>query len=59
MTKPNIHFEIIPVEVAKKILNREIFPAKSGGNDKKVIKKARRANTGLHVVPRKTEVLSP
>ena len=59
MKKKYIHYELVPVEVAKKILERESSPAKRNGKRKLVVKKSGRAAKGRHTVPKKVEVLVP
>jgi hypothetical protein len=59
MRKTYPHFEQIPVEVAEKILEQQLSPAKRGGNRKLVVKKSRSTTNGLHAVPKKIEVLVP
>jgi len=59
MRKKNLHFEMVPVEVAEKILEQESSTAKREGKRKLVVKKSGRAANGRHAVPRKVEVLVP
>ena len=59
MRKKNLHFEMVPVEVAEKILEQESSPAKRDGKRKLVVKKSGRAANGRHAVPKKVEVFVP
>ncbi len=59
MRKKYLHFEVVPVEVAKKILEQESSTAKRNGKRKLVVKKLGRAANGRHAVPKKVEVLVP
>jgi hypothetical protein len=59
MRKKNLHFEMVPVEVAEKILEQESSTAKREGKRKLVVKKSGRASNGRHAVPKKVEVLVP
>lgn len=59
MRKKYLHFEVVPVEVAKKILEQESSTAKRNGKRKLVVKKSGRAANGRHAVPKKVEVLVP
>jgi hypothetical protein len=59
MRKKNLHFEMVPVEVAEKILEQESSTAKREGKRKLVVKKSGRAANGRHAVPKKVEVLVP
>ena len=59
MRKKNLHFEMVPVEVAEKILEQESSTAKREGKRKLVVKKSGRAANGMRVVPKKVEVLVP
>jgi hypothetical protein len=59
MRKKYLHFEIVPVEVAKKILKRESSVAKRHGKRKLAVKKSTRAADGRHTLPQEAEVLAP
>jgi hypothetical protein len=59
MRKKNLHFEMVPVEVAEKILEQESSTAKREGKRKVVVKKSGRPANGRHAVPKKVEVLVP
>ena len=59
MRKKYIRYEIVPVEVAEKILKQQKPPAKRGGKRKLAVKKSGRAANGRHAVPKKIEVLAP
>jgi hypothetical protein len=59
MRKTYPQFERVPVEVAEKILEQEISPAKRDGNRKLVVRKSGRAANGRHAAPKKVEVLIP
>ena len=59
MRKKYIRYELVPVEVAEKILEQESSPAKRDGKRKLVVKKSGRAANGRHTVPKKVEVLIP
>ncbi len=59
MRKKILHFEVVPVEVAKKILEQEISPATRNGKRKPAIKKSGNAANGRHAVPKKVKVLIP
>ena len=57
MRKKYARFEVVPVEVAEKILKKESSPAKRHGKRKLAVKKSGRAANGRHTVPKKVEVL--
>jgi hypothetical protein len=59
MRKKYLRFDVVPVEVAKKILEQESSSAKRNGNGKGklVVKKSGRAANGRHTVPKRVEVL--
>jgi len=59
MRKKYLRFDVVPVEVAKKILEQESSSAKRNGKGKLVVKKSGRAANGRHTVPKKVEVLVP
>jgi len=59
MRKKYIHYELVPVEVAEKILEQESTPAKRNGKRKLVVKKSGRATNRRHAAPKKVEVLVP
>lgn len=59
MRKTYLHYEIVPVEVAEKILKQQSSPAKRNGKRKLVVKKSGRAANGRNAVPKKIEVLAP
>lgn len=59
MRKTTLHFEIVPVEVAQKILERQNSKAKHNGTGKRVVKKSGKATNGALTLPRKVEVLLP
>jgi hypothetical protein len=59
MGKKYIHFEIVPVEVAEKVLKQQSVPAKRKGKRKLAVKESRKASNGRHAVPKKVEALAP
>jgi len=59
MRKTYLHFEIVPVEVAEKILEQESSPAKRNGKRKLAVKKSGKARSGPRAQPKKVEVLVP
>ena len=59
MRKKYLRFEVVSVEVAKKILEREGSPAKRGGKRKPAVKKSGKAAKGPHILPKKLQVLVP
>ena len=59
MRKKYLHFEVVPVEVAKKILEQESSTAKRNGKRKLAVKKSGKTANGRHTVPKKVEVLVP
>jgi len=59
MRKKYLRFDVVPVEVAKKILEQESSSAKRNGKRKLVAKKSGRAANGRHTVPKKIEVFAP
>jgi hypothetical protein len=59
MRKKYIHFEVVPVEVAEKILEQQSSPAKRNGKRKLAVKKSGNAANGRLTVPKKIEVLIP
>jgi hypothetical protein len=59
MRKKYTRFEVVPVEVAEKILKRESSPAKSNGKRKLAVEKSGKAANEQHTVPKKIEVLIP
>ena len=59
MRKKYIHYELVPVELAEKILEQESSPAKRGGKRKLVVEKSGKAARGRHTAPKKVEVLVP
>lgn len=58
MRKTILHYEIVPVEVAEKVLKLQSSPAKRSGKRKLVVKKSGRAANGRHAAPKKVEVLT-
>jgi len=56
MRKKYARFEVVPVEVAEKILKQESSPAKSNGKRRLAFEKSGKAANGRHVVPKKVEV---
>jgi hypothetical protein len=56
MRKTHKIFEIVPVEVAKKILEREKSSARGAVNLKPVNKKSARAPAGIRILPKKVGV---
>jgi hypothetical protein len=59
MKKKYIHFELVPVAVAEKILEQQSSPAKRNGKRKLAVKRSGKAANGRRKVPKKTEVLVP
>jgi hypothetical protein len=67
MRKKYIHFELVPVEEAEKVLKQESSPAKrngkrngkGNGKGKLAVKKSGKTANGRHAVPKKVEVLIP
>ena len=59
MRKKHARFEVVPVEVAEKILKRESSPAKRNGKRKFAVEKSGKTASGRHVVPKKVEVSVP
>jgi hypothetical protein len=59
MPKTFKQFERVPVEVVEKILEQQSHFAKGDPDPKPVSRKARRAARGLHLLPKRTEVLTP
>jgi hypothetical protein len=59
MRKKYARFEVVPVEVAEKILKQESSPAKRNGKRKLAVEKSGKAANGRHVVPKKVEVSVP
>jgi hypothetical protein len=59
MRKKYARFEVVPVEVAEKILKQESSPAKRNGKRKLAVEKSGKAANGRRVVPKKVEVSLP
>ena len=59
MRKKYIHFELVPVEVAEKILEQQSSTAKRNGKRKLAVKKSAKTANGRDAVPKKVEVLIP
>lgn len=59
MRKAIIHFEIVPIEVAQKILEKQNSGAKQNGTTKRVVKKSGKATNGAHTLSRKVRVQLP
>ncbi len=59
MRKKILSFEVVPVEVAKKILEQESSSAKGNGKRKLTVKKSGRVANGRHAPPKKAEVMVP
>ena len=57
MRKKYIHYEIVPVEVAEKILKQQKPPAKRGGKRKLAVKKSGKIANGRRAAPKKVKVL--
>jgi hypothetical protein len=57
MRKTYLHIELVPVEVAEKILKQQGSPAKRNGKRKLAVKRSGKAANGRPKVPKKTEVL--
>ena len=57
MRKKSLHFEIVPVEVAKKILEQEKSPARRNGKRKAAVKKSGKAAKRRHPARKEVEVL--
>jgi hypothetical protein len=55
MRKKYIHIELVPVEMAEKVLAQEQVSAKRNGNRKLVVKESRRTPGGPHT-PKKVAV---
>jgi hypothetical protein len=56
MRKTHIHFEIVSVEVAKKILEKQNAKANRNGRGKLAVTKSKGSN-GAHALPKKVEVI--
>jgi hypothetical protein len=59
MRKTHIHFEIVPVEVAKKVLEKQNSKANRNGHGKLAVTKSEKGSNGAHGLPKKVEVLLP
>jgi hypothetical protein len=59
MPKMRLHFEIVPVEVAEKILERQSSQAKRNGNRKIVARKSKKLASKAGTSPKSVEVLIP
>jgi hypothetical protein len=59
MRKTQIHFEIVPVEVAKKVLEKQNAKANRNGHGKLAVAKSEKGSNGAHALPKKVEVLLP
>lgn len=57
MKKKYIRYELVPVEVAEKILKQQKSPAKRGVKRKRAVKKSGRAANERQSAPKKVEVL--
>lgn len=57
MRKTRLHFEIVPVEVAEKILEKQNSKDERNGDGKKGAGKSTKAPNGAHRIPRKVEIL--
>jgi hypothetical protein len=59
MRKTHTHFEIVPVEVAKKVLEKQNAKANRNGHSKRVVTKSEKGSNGAQALPKKVEVLQP
>jgi len=59
MRKTHTHFEIVPVEVAKKVLEKQNAKANGNGHSKRAVTKSEKGTNGAHALPKKVEVSQP
>jgi hypothetical protein len=59
MRKMHVHFEIVPVEVAKKVLEKQNAKANRNGHGKRAVIKSEKGSNGANALPKKMEVLQP
>jgi hypothetical protein len=59
MRKTHTHFEIVSVEVAKKVLEKQNAKANRNGHGKRVVAKSEKGSNGAQAPPKKVEVSQP